>query len=411
METFLFFSVVAIFVLMNAFDVYTRVLNHKARTRPIPENVQDVYDEESYKQWLAYSGEHERIGFVRMGISFAVVLVLLVTGVFARLAEFSAETSDSVYLETLVFFGILAGASGILSFIFRYYKTFSIEERYGFNRTTKRTFFRDRLISLILSALLGGGLLLLVQSIYLRFDAEFLLVAFVAVMAVFAFLNLFGVKLFLPLFNKLTPLEEGELRNRIEALAQSENYEIKKISVMDASKRSSKLNAFFSGFSRFKNVVLFDTLYEKMNDDEILAVLAHEIAHSKHKDVLKRLFFSAVTLAIMLLLLYLFLSWGALYQAFGLEEESFAFGVLLFSIVVHPVALAISVFENAVSRKAEFKADAFAAKKAGKEPMQSALKVLACANYSNLTPHPFYVFLHYSHPPIDQRVGALETHS
>ena len=408
METFIFVGVVAVFVLMNAFDVFTRILNLKAKKQPVPENVRDVYDEASYENWQSYSAEHERIGFLRMGVLFALVLALLVGGVFARLAEFAKDLTDSVYLETLIFFGVLALASGVVSFFFRYYKTFSIEERYGFNRSTKKIFFRDRLMSLFLGSVLGGGLLLLVQSIYVRFDAEFFFVAFVAVLAVFAFLNLFGVKLFLPLFNKLTPLEEGELRSRIEQLAEAENYEIKKISVMDASKRSSKLNAFFSGFSRFKNVVLFDTLFDKMNDDEILAVLAHEIAHSKHKDVLKRLFFSAGTLAIMLLLLYLFLSWGALYRAFGLEEESFAFGVLLFFIVVHPVALSISVFENAVSRKAEYKADAFAAKRVGKEPMQSALKVLARANYSNLTPHPVYVFLHYSHPPIDRRVKALE---
>ncbi len=408
METAIFWLVIGIFILMNLFDFFTSHLNNKARFLPIPDNVKDVYDQESYEKWRAYSGENERLSTIRATLYFLLVLALLAGGHFASLAEAVQDWSGSVYLQNLLFLGILFLASFIVSIFFRAYSTFSIEERYGFNRSTVKLFIRDTIIRLFLTVIFGGGIILLLVWLHEVAGSLFFLYAFIAVMAIFLFVNLSYVKIFVPLFNKLTPLEEGELKEKIENLAKKENYEVKKISVMDASRRSTKLNAFFSGFGRFKNVVLFDTLLDKMSDDEVVAVLAHEIGHAKHKDVLKNLLLSSTTLAIVLALLYLFISIDAIYAAFGLDEPLFAFGLLLFAIVVNPVTLLINMAGNVFSRKAEYKADRFAAESTSQKTMQSALKVLARENFSHLTPHPLFVFLHYSHPPIKDRVGALE---
>ncbi len=409
METAIFWLVIGIFIIMNMFDFLTSHLNNKARFRPVPDNVKDVYDKEAYEKWRAYSGENERLSTIRGTLFFIIVLALLYGGHFTSLAESVQEWSESVYLQNLLFLGILFFVSFLVSLVFRAYSTFSIEERYGFNRTTVKTFIRDTIIRLLLTIIIGGGLVLLLVWLYEVAGALFFLYAFIAVMAFFLFINISYVKIFVPLFNKLTPLEEGELKERIEKLAEKENYEVKKISVMDASKRSTKLNAFFAGFGRFKHVVLFDTLLEKMADEEVVAVLAHEIGHAKHKDTLKGLLVSAVTLAAMLVLLYLFITIETIYSAFDLGEPFFAFGLLLFAIVINPVTLLIDMAGNAFSRRNEYKADRFAAERTSKKTMQNTLKILARENFSHLTPHPLYVFLHYSHPPTKDRVRALES--
>ncbi len=408
METAVFALIIIIFVLMNGLDVVTNILNQKAKRREIPDSVSDIYDEESYDEWLRYGKERERLKFLKSGVSFVVILFLLAFGGFRLLAEWTMDLSDSIYVQTLVFIGVLSGASYLFSIPLSYYETFSIEERYGFNRSMRKTFVKDQFMKLLLTVVLGGGLLVLIVAIYETFGASFFLVAFIAIMAIFLFINMFYTKLLLPLFNTLTPLEKGSLKGRIETLAASEDYEVRKISVMDASKRSSRLNAFFSGFSRFKHVVLFDTLLEKMEEDEILAVLAHEIAHSKHKDVIKNILMSALSLFVLLSLLYLFITQEVVYAAFSLEQLHFGFGLILFSIVINPITLFIGIFRNHLSRKYEFKADTFAGDRVGKDAMQRALKTLARANYAHLTPHEFHVFLHYSHPPVKDRIEALE---
>ncbi len=411
MEQTLFIVFIILIVLHNLFHFFADALNDKARTRPVPENVKDVYDTEGYKKWLAYSQEKSRLGLIQGVITFVFVVAMILFGGFAWLAEWSRGLTESAVLETLIFLGVLFALATVFNLPFKYYDTFSIENRYGFNRATKKTFVTDRIKGIILTVLFGGGLLAAVTAIFTSIEGGLALpIVFGVLLVVFLFINVTLVPVWLPLFNKLTPLEDGDLKQRIEDFAKSQQYEIRKISVMDASRRSSKLNAFFSGFGRFKNVVLFDTLLEKLSDDEVLAVLAHEIAHAKHKDVLRNIILSMVNFAILLGLFYAFIAIDVVQASFGLEGAThIGFMLLLFMVVFGPVSTLIGIANNAFSRKAEFKADRFAAKHIDKTAMQTSLKVLSRENFSQLTPHPLYVFLYYSHPPVNERISAIES--
>ncbi len=408
MDQLIFTLVIVVFVVMEVFDFMVSFLNDKAKGRTVPKNVQDVYDDKSYQTWLNYNQEHARLRMIKSIGIFLIILILLLSGGFSALANHTIARFDSVYLETLSFIGILYLGHFIYGIGFNIYATFSIEERYGFNKTTPAIFIKDKIKSVLLTIVIGGGLLILIQLFYETFDALFLVVSFIVVMVIFLLINMLYVKVFVPLFNTLTPLEDGALKQKIEALAKKEAYTVQNIHVMDASKRSTKLNAFFSGFGKFKNVVLFDTLIEKMDEDAILSVLAHEIGHAKHKDVLRNIAFSAINLLVMLSLLWLFLTRGEFMEAFGVEGLHFGFALILFSILLGPINLLISMMTSILSRKAEYKADYFGSTRVSKEAMKRALKILSKENFSNLTPHPLYVFLHYSHPPVSDRIQAID---
>ncbi len=411
MESFVFTAVLVIYILHFVFHFYAEYLNDRARAREIPDNVSDVYDPDNYRKWRKYSSELNRVSFIDATIRFLFVLMMLANGGFFALAEWTrALTNANPYLETLLFIFILIVIHFLYAIPFKYYVTFSIEERYGFNRSDLKTFIRDRIVSLLLSIVLGGGIIALFVLFFETAGPLFILYMFIALVVIFLFFNMTYTKIFVPLFNKLTPLEDGDLKTRIEDFAAAQNYQIKKIQVMDASRRSSKLNAFFSGFGRFKNVVLFDTLLEKMDDDEVLAVLAHEIAHAKHKDVIKNIVQSFVLFAALLALFYGFTSVEVFHTAFGFDALHLGFMLMLFGIIFGPISTLIGVFTNLWSRHNEYAADRFAAKHFKTEAMVSALKVLARENFSNLTPHPLFVVLHYSHPPMDKRIAALRSH-
>jgi STE24 endopeptidase len=292
---------------------------------------------------------------------------------------------------------------------FSIYQTFSIEERYGFNKSTVKTFLIDQVKSLLLAVILGGPLGYLLLSMYLGMGNEFILYSWLLFMALSLIINLLYTRVFIRLFNRLTPLPDGELKEKIEALARKTGYGIKGISVMDASKRSSRLNAFFSGFGRFKQIVLFDTLVGKLSADETVAVLAHELGHARHRDVLKNFLLSAVQTAAYLALLTFFMSSGDFSMAFGFSDVHLGFAIILFGILMEPLGILLGIPLAAISRKAEYRADRFSAETAGKEPMTSALKVLARENFSNLTPHPLVVIMSYSHPPITDRITAISS--
>ncbi len=411
MENTWFIAFVLLIIVYNLFQFFASHLNDKARERPVPDNVKDVYDTEAYTKWLAYSREKSRLNLISSAVAFAFVVAMLVFGGYAWLAEYSRDISAGSIMETLVFLGLLYALNTVFHLPIAYYDTFSIENRYGFNRATTKTFVTDRLKAIVLTVLFGGGILALITDIFTRIDSGFALpIVFGVLLVVFLFINMTLTTLWLPLFNKLTPLEDGELKTRIESFAKAQNYEIRKIQIMDASRRSSKLNAFFSGFGRFKNVVLFDTLLEKMSNDQILAVLAHEIAHAKHKDVARNIVMSMVNFAVLLGLFYAFIAIDVFQSSLGLEGNThIGFMLLMFMFIIGPITTLIGITSNALSRKAEFKADRFAAKHTEKTAMQSALKVLSRENFAQLTPHPLYVFLHYSHPPISERVSAIDT--
>jgi STE24 endopeptidase len=388
-------------------------LNARQKGLEIPENVKDIYDEKRYKEWLAYSKANTRFGLISRTISVSVLLILL--SFDAALLQLMADVAfltDNGWLQTLIFLGIYQGLSFLISSILSYYQTFKIEEDFGFNKTTKKTFISDKIKQLLLTIILGGGL---VTGLYFLFDGFkdelllFVVSLWVSIMVILALISYLNTAVFVKIFNKIEPLEDGELKSKIEALADKIGFKVKAISKMDASRRSTKLNAFFSGFGKQKEIVLFDTLLEKMTDEEILSVLAHEFAHGKHKDVQRMFIEQALQIALFSALVFLVLTTESLYTAFGFDSIFFGFGLILFTILTSPLDLVLSPITMALSRKAEYKADAYSVSLLGKESMISALKRLAKESLSDLNPHPFVVFMYYSHPPMSLRIAAIDS--
>lgn len=402
--------VVGIVLLMFLFNLYVSYLNYRQRTQPIPKIVEGIYDQEKYTKWLNYSMETLRFDLITKTVSTLLLLVLLLVGAFGWLERLTNGWFDQPILRTLAFAGVYLIFNLLISLPFEYYATFVIEEKFGFNKSIHKTFFLDQVKNLMLSAVLGGGLLAGLHFLYLQFEDRlwlFILIAW-AVMSVVMLALFFINKVFVRIFNKLTPLSEGELRTRIEALAANVGFKVTAISVMDASRRSTKLNAFFSGLGRTREVVLYDTLVEKMSEDEIVSVLAHELGHAVHKDVPKMLLQQILVFGVYLALFGLIAGSDALSQAFGLSGAHFAFSLMLFSILISPLDLLLDIPLNFLSRKAEYAADAFAAEHASGEAISGALVRLAQENLANLNPHPLYVLLHYNHPTLADRLSAIK---
>jgi STE24 endopeptidase len=389
-----------------AFDMWLSILNYNHRTQPIPDNVKDIYDTESYSRWLNYTMENFRLGMIAKVLSTIIIVALLIFGFFPVLNRFSLTVSSDPIIRTLIFVGIYMILNSLIDIPFSYIKNFKIEEKYGFNKTTKKTFVLDLLKSLIMMIVLGGSVLYVLLSLYLNSE-NFILYTWLFFVTIMIFINILYTKVFIKIFNKLTPLPDGELKDKIMEFAQKTGTSIKSISVMDASRRTKKLNAFFSGFGKFKSIVLYDNLIEKMSSDEIVAVLAHEIGHGKHMDTLRNLLMALIQMGIMLYFLQLFLSWEALSISFGFETVNIGFGLILFSVFLSPIDILLDVPLSAISRWAEYRADGYAKENGYKEAMITALKRLAQENFANLTPHPLMVKMTYSHPPISQRIQAL----
>jgi STE24 endopeptidase len=389
-----------------AFDMWLSILNYNHRTQPIPDNVKDIYDTESYSRWLNYTMENFRLGMIAKVLSTIIIVALLTFGFFPVLNRFSLTVSADPIIRTLIFVGIYMILNSLIDIPFSYIKNFKIEEKYGFNKTTKKTFVLDLLKSLSMMIVLGGSVLYVLLSLYLNSE-NFILYTWLFLVTIMIFINILYTKVFIKIFNKLTPLPDGELKEKIMEFAQKTGTSIKSISVMDASRRTKKLNAFFSGFGKFKSIVLYDNLIEKMSSDEIVAVLAHEIGHGKHMDTLRNLLMALIQMGIMLYFLQLFLSWEALSISFGFETVNIGFGLILFSVFLSPIDILLDVPLSAISRWAEYRADGYAKENGYKEAMITALKRLAQENFANLTPHPLMVKMTYSHPPISQRIQAL----
>lgn len=397
--------ILAVFIL----EITLSVLDYRHRNQPIPENVLAVYNKEDYQKWLNYTMETHRLSILQKTMDTAVLILFLIFGVFPALANTAKTFTSEPILQTLVFLGFYFFISFFLNIGFGWYRTFSIEERYGFNRSTKKTFILDQLKSIVLTLILGGVIVYAFLALYERMGNGYLPYAWLLAVMLILAVNILYTRVFVRIFNKLSPLPEGELKEKIEVLGRKTGYEIKKISVMDASKRSGRINAFFTGFGKFRHIVLFDTLQHKCSIDEIVSVLAHEIGHAKHRDVLRNVFISIVQIGVFLAILTVFLSSAALAEAFGFTETNLGFSIILFGILMEPVGIVIGIPLSAISRKAEYQADAFAGKVGYKEALISALKVLAKENYANLTPHPVVVKLTYSHPTVSQRIEALNS--
>lgn len=382
-------------------------LNLRHTLPVLPKELLDVFDPEEYKKSQLYKRDNIRFSFITSSLGLVLMLILFFLGGFGWIDGRLMTLELPYILHVLLFFGILALLGDILSTPLDLYSTFVLEERYGFNRTTARTYILDKFKGWLIGAILGGGLLALITWIYMLTGKWFWLIALGVVILVSVFMMMFYSNLIVPLFNKQTPLEEGSLREKIEDFAEKAGFKLDNIYVMDGSKRSSKANAYFTGLGPKKRIVLFDTLIEELEEEEIVAVLAHEVGHYKKKHTTTGLILGTIQTAIMFYLFSLFVGADSFAVALGGAEASFHLGLIAFGVLYSPISMITGLGSNALSRHNEFQADNFAREKYNASSLISSLKKLSKNNLSNLTPHPVYVFFHYSHPPLLQRIRTL----
>ena len=408
MYEILFWVIIAILVLDFLFEKYLDYLNTTTMSEELPDALKGIYDEEKYKKQQAYQRENNRFGLISGGVSFTATLLMFLLFGFAFVNNIAWEFTGNAIVAALVFLGIIMFASDLLGIPFEVYDTFKIEEKYGFNKTTPKTFILDKIKGWFIGALIGGGLLALIIFIYQKTQHMFWIYAWLVVAVFSIFMAMFYSNLIVPLFNKQTPLEEGELRNAIQQFAEKVGFKLDNIFVIDGSKRSTKANAYFTGLGAKKRIVLYDTLINDMETDELVAVLAHEIGHYKKKHVIQGLFLSLIQAGVVLFIFSLLIDSPQLSHALGVENPNFHIGLVAFGVLYSPVSFVLGIFMNVLSRKNEYQADAFAAEHFKPEALASALKKLSVKNLSNLTPHPKYVFFHYSHPTLLQRLEHLK---
>lgn len=393
------------------FDQFLDYLNLKAFRSELPPEVADFYDREKYTRSLEYHRESARFGFLASAFSFLISAGMLWFGGFGALDWFARTIFTNEIPVTLLFFAILMVGSDLLSLPFQWYSTFVIEAKYGFNKTTVKTFITDKLKGYLLGAVVGGvlvsALIYLIQYIGPAFWIWFSLIASLFVLLI----NMFYTSLIVPLFNKLTPLENGPLREQIQVFSQKVDFPLDNIFVIDGSRRSSKANAFFSGIGRKKRIVLYDTLINNHTTEELVAVLAHEVGHYKKKHIIQGLVLSIIQIVFTLFILSRMVFSEDLSLALGGTALSIGLNLVAFGILFSPVSGITGLLMNVISRKNEFEADAYAGTTYNAAALSNALKKLSVDNLSNLYPHPLYVFFHYSHPPLLTRLKALHNFS
>ncbi len=405
----LFYIIIGILVAGFIVDKIINYLNAQHYNDPIPDPLKDVFDEEEYAKSQKYKRENYRFNLLTSSVSLLATLAFFFLDGFAFVDEIARSISENSIIITLVFFGIIMLTSDILSTPFSYYQTFVIEEKYGFNKTTLKTFFLDKLKGWLMMIVVGGLLLSAIVWFYESTGSNFWLYAWALVSFFAIFMNLFYARLIVPLFNKQSPLEEGTLRSQIESYAEKVGFTLDKIFIIDGSKRSTKANAYFSGFGSEKRVTLYDTLINDLNEDEIVAVLAHEVGHYKKKHIIINLIVSLLTTGFTLWLLSLFVGNQLLSEALNVSQPSFHIGLIAFGVLYSPISEITGLIMNYLSRKFEYQADNYAKTTFESEPLVSALKKLSKNNLSNLTPHPAYVFARYSHPTLLQRFQNLKS--
>lgn len=399
---------VSIVVLAYIIEALLDHLNQGTARNPLDKKIAHLYDQNEREKSIAYTYEKTRFGFVLATSSTVVMILALAYGWFAKLDEIVRDQFTNEIQVSLTFIGALGLLSWLLKLPFQLYGIFKIEAKYGFNKTTVKTFFVDALKGAIVAALLGGVLLTALLWLYQELQNGFWISAWLLVTAFSLFMFMFGTKLILPLFNKLQPLPEGELKSEIQKYCASQGYSINRLFVMDGSKRSTKANAFFSGLGRSKTIVLFDTLIEKLSTKEIVAVLAHEIGHYKKKHTLSMFVFSLVQSFGTFALLGWLLSYPELSTALGATQQSFHLSVLAFFILFTPLSILLGLINNSWSRHNEFESDTFATQTYEAAPMRSALEKISTDSLANLSPHPLYVAFNYTHPTLLQRINNVE---
>lgn len=400
--------ILAALLLDYVLNLVADTLNLKHLKKELPEEFSDVYDKEEYQRSQEYTRERTRFGFVNSTFGIAVILIFWFAGGFNWLDHIVRDFGFGELVSGLIYIGLLVFAQTIISLPFSIYSTFVIEERYGFNKTTPGTFVMDRIKGLLLSVVIGGPLLAGVLWFFINAGSLAWLYAWIAVTTFMLIVQFIAPTWIMPLFNKFTPLEDGELRQAIMNMAEKVKFPLQDVFVIDGSKRSAKSNAFFTGFGKNKRIALFDTLIEKHTVGELVAVLAHEVGHYKKKHIQKNLVISILHTGVMLALLQLFLSVPGLFDAFYMDQMSVYAGLIFFGLLFTPIEMILGIVMQLLSRKHEFEADRYAVEVTeDPDSMADALKKLSANNLSNLTPHPFYVFLNYSHPPVKERIEEI----
>ena len=385
-------------------------LNEKSKNVPMSSVAAEIFNADEYAKSLEYGTAKYKVERLTSTLNTVVMLSAIILGWFAWLDEAIRERISNNLLVTVAFFGVLILAVMLANLPVSYYSTFVIEEKFGFNKTTKKLFVMDSIKQALLSIVLGLPVIYLIAWIYQSLESQFWLVGWLAVSAISLFMFIFGTRIFLPMFNKLKPLPEGELRSEVEAYCQSQGFPLSKLWEMDASKRSTKLNAFFSGMGKVKIIGLYDTLIEKLTTKETVAVLAHEVGHYKRKHVFTMFAFSNVQTLVIFVLLGSLLGNPNLSKALGSETPSFQISMIAFFMLVTPVSTLLGLVNNSFSRYNEYQADQYSIDTypGAREHMYTALKKLSVESLKNLNPHPWYVAVHYTHPPILERLANLK---
>ena len=404
-----FYLILSVLVLDFVWGQVLATLNRSRMSPQIPKELEGIYQPEEYSKQQLYQKTNSRFGLVSDSISFFIILLVLYFGILGWLDNSLREYTSNYILLPLFFFSLLLVAGNTLEMPFDWYATFRIEEKFGFNMSTPKLFVSDHFKGLLLNILIGGGLLFLVVLIYHYTIEWFWLLTWIVIVFFSLTMSFFYSEWIVPLFNKQTPLEGGELRTAIEFFSKKVGFQLDNIYLMDGSKRSTKGNAYFTGFGKKKRIVLFDTLLEELKTDEIVAVLAHEIGHYRKKHVIQSMVLSIFTSGITLYILSLFLNNQQLAEALGGSLASFHLGLTGFGVLFSPISDLLGLFTNYLSRKNEFQADAFATQFGFGDSLISALKKISVKSLSNLNPHPWVIFCRYSHPTLLQRIEAIRS--
>ena len=403
----LFNILITILLIKFVIDSVLNHLNAKHFNDTLPNDVSDVYDINEYQQSQSYKKTNHNFSKITSLFSLITTLLFFFFNGFSIVDEIARGFSNNIIIITLIFFGIIIIGSDIISIPFSLYKTFVIEEKFGFNKSTKKLFFLDKIKGLLMTIILGGSILSIITWFYEFTGNYFWIYTWLLITTFSVFLNMFYSKLIVPLFNEQTILEEGDLKNEIVKYVNSVGFKANNIYVLNGSKRSTKANAYFSGFGNQKRITLYDTLINDLENNEIVAVLAHEVGHYKRKHILYNLTSSIILTGFALFVLSLFIKTPLLSLALGVSHPSFHIGLIAFGILYSPVSQILGVFMNYMSRKFEYQADNYAKNTFSASPLISSLKKLSKNSLSNLTPHYLYVFFHFSHPTLLDRIKNL----
>lgn len=399
--------IISIVTLEYIFSTFLEYLNFKNFNQPLSDELKGIYEEEKYQKSIAYQQEQARFGFITSAFSFLLVMFMLFFGGFGWLSTSLNSYISSPIVLSLTFFGIIFLASDLLNLPFQLYDTFSIEAKYGFNKMDLKTFFIDKMKGYALTFIVGGIILSILIYLIQWLGPDFWWVFWIVISGLIILINMFYTSIIVPIFNKLTPLEDGQLKTAIFEYCKKVNFPLDNLFVIDGSKRSTKANAYFSGFGSKKKIVLYDTLIKDHSTEELVAVLAHEVGHYKKKHIIQTLVISVLQIGILLFILSLMIFNENLSNALGGNSNMIHLNLIAFGILYSPVSSLTGMLMMLLSRKNEYEADNYAKETFSGSYLIQALKKLSSNNLSNLTPHPIFVFFTYSHPPILQRIRNL----